>query len=259
MKPDDSSGKRPVGRAAAVGLTRGAIVDAAIALIDDEGLQGFSVRALARRLNVYPAALYWHIGGAKADLFAEISGKLMSSLMTAEDHPGDWRATIRLLFHRFRANVHAHPRAAPLLGPHIRSNGAPNAPWVEATLKALVEAGFEGQGLVNAFNAVVGALEGYITMELAADGAVEGSEWVATFDAELKALDAERFPLTVSLLPLMYNRAFVMRWKSGTEAPLDEGYDFLVETLLDGLAAKASAYARDRGTGSTVNLMNEPG
>lgn len=233
--------KRLVGRAAAIGLTRERIVEAAISLIDDEGLQGFSVRALARRMNVYPAALYWHIGGAKADLFAEISGTLMAGLMTAEDHPGDWKETIRLLFHRFRAKVHAHPRAAPLLGPHIRSNGAPNAPWVEATLQALTDAGFAGQGLVNAFNAVIGALEGYITIELAADGAHDGSEWVAAFDAELAALDATRFPLVTGLLPLMYNRAFVMRWKSGTDAPLDEGYAFLLETLLCGLEAQVAS------------------
>lgn len=238
MTSEPSSQKRLVGRAAAIGLTRERIVEEAIALIDDDGLQGFSIRALARRLNVYPSALYWHIGGAKADLFAEISGTLMAGLMTPADKPDDWKDTIRILFHRFRANVHAHPRAAPLLGPHIRSNGAPNAPWVEATLQALSVAGFSGEGLVNAFNAVVGALEGYITIELAADGGEQGSEWVTTFDRELEALDADHYPLVTALLPLMYNRAFVMRWKSGTEAPLDSGYDFLLETLLRGLEAQ---------------------
>lgn len=238
MTADPQPKKRVVGRAASIGLTRERIIQEAISLIDDEGLTGFSVRALARRLNVYPAALYWHIGGAKADLFAEISGTLMAGLMTPEDRPNDWKEAIRLLFLRFRANVHAHPRAAPLLGPHIRSNGAPNAPWVEATLQALSDAGFSGEGLVNAFNAVVGALEGYITIELAADAGEPGSEWVTTFDRELEALDASRFPLVTRLLPLMYNRAFVMRWKSGTDAPLDDGYEFLLETLLRGLESQ---------------------
>ncbi|MET2831030.1 TetR/AcrR family transcriptional regulator [Mesorhizobium shangrilense] len=235
--------KRSVGRAGAIGLTRERVVEAAIALIDDEGLVGFSVRALARRLNVYPAALYWHIGGAKSDLLAEISGALIASLMTPADLPDDWRETIRLLFRRFRARVHEHPRAAPLLGPHIRSNGAPNAPWVEIILTALTEAGFEDQALIDAFNSVVGALEGYITMELAADGATEGSEWVQTFDAGLNALDAARFPLVKRHLSQMYNRSFVMRWKSGNVAPLEDGYNFLIETLILGLEAQAK---RDR-------------
>lgn len=166
--------------------------------------------------------------------------RLRFGLMTAEEVPGDWRETIRLLFHRFRASVHAHPRAAPLLGPHIRSNGAPNAPWVEVTLQALSDAGFKGQALINALNAVVGALEGYITIELAADGATEGTDWVKALDAGLDALDTARFPLVTRHLPQMYNRAFVMRWKSGSVAPLDDGYDFLVETLLLGLEAQAN-------------------
>lgn len=234
-----ASEKRHVGRAAAIGLTRERVVEAAIALIDDEGLAGFSVRALARRLNVYPAALYWHVGGDKTDLLAEISGALIAPLMTAADVSEDWRETIRLLFRRFRARIHEHPRAAPLLGPHIRSNGAPNAPWVEIILTALTEAGFEDQGLIDAFNAVVGALEGYITMELAADGATEGSDWVGAFDAGLDALDAERFPLVTRHLPQMYNRSFVMRWKSGDVAPLDDGYNFLIEILILGLEAQA--------------------
>ncbi|MBB6467966.1 AcrR family transcriptional regulator [Aminobacter lissarensis] len=228
-----------MGRAAAIGLTRERVVEAAIALIDDKGLVGFSVRALARRLNVYPAALYWHAGGAKTDLLAEISGALIASLMTPEDLSDDWRETIRILFRRFRARMHEHPHAAPLLGPHIRSNGAPNAPWVEIILKALTEAGFEGQALIDAFNSVVGALEGYITLELAADGATEGSEWVEGFDAGLDALDAARFPLVKRHLPQMYNRSFVMRWKSGDVAPLDDGYNFLIETLILGLEAQA--------------------
>lgn len=232
--------KRYVGRAAAIGLTRERVVEAAIAQIDAEGLQGFSVRALARRLNVYPAALYWHVGGDKTNLLAEISGSLIASLMSPADLPDDWRETIRLLFKRFRTRVHEHPRAAPLLGPHIRSNGAPNAPWVEIILKALTQAGFEGQGLIDAFNAVVGALEGYITMELAADGASEGSEWVEAFDAGLAAVDERQFPLVKQHLPRMYNRSFVMRWKSGDVAPLDDGYNFLIETLILGLEAKAA-------------------
>ena len=235
LKKDPALKKGPLGRAASIGLTRERIVEEAIALIDDEGLAGFSVRALARRLHVYPTALYWHVGGAKADLFAEISGSLIATLVMPDEISDDWRETIRILFRRFRARIHEHPRAAPLLGPHIRSNGAPNAPWVEVILHALTKAGFEGNSLINAFNAVVGALEGYVTIELAADGATAGSEWVKAFDKGLEDLDPMLFPLVTQHLPQMYNRAFVMRWQNGEVAPIDDGYDFLLETLILGL------------------------
>ena len=82
-KKDSILKKRPLGRAAAIGLTRERIVEEAIALIDDEGLTGFSVRALARRLQVYPTALYWHVGGAKADLFERRRAIYSSSSISA--------------------------------------------------------------------------------------------------------------------------------------------------------------------------------
>lgn len=238
MTAEPAPKKRRLGRAAAVGLTRERVVEAAISLIDEEGLPAFSVRALARRLNVFPAALYWHAGGRKTDLFAEISGALIAGLMTPDDLQDDWRDTLRLLFRRFRSRVHEHPNAARLLGPSIRSNGAPNAPWVEIVLGALTQAGFRNQELINAFNSVVGALEGFVTIELAGDEAEGASEWVRTFDADLEALNGSQFPLLKQYLPEMYNRAFVIRWKSGNAAPLEEGYNFLIETLILGLEAQ---------------------
>jgi len=96
-----------------------------------------------------------------------------------------------------------------------------------------------------AFNSVVGVLEGYITMELAADGATDGSEWVETFNAGLDALDPAQFPLVTRHLPQMYNRSFLMRWKSGNAAPLEDGYNFLIEPLILGLEAQAKR-ARNR-------------
>jgi TetR/AcrR family tetracycline transcriptional repressor len=43
------------------GLTRERLVDAALALIGEEGLEGLSMRALAERLQVKAASLYWHV------------------------------------------------------------------------------------------------------------------------------------------------------------------------------------------------------
>jgi TetR/AcrR family transcriptional regulator, tetracycline repressor protein len=43
------------------GLTRDRLVDAALGLVQDEGLEGLSMRALADRLEVKAASLYWHV------------------------------------------------------------------------------------------------------------------------------------------------------------------------------------------------------
>jgi TetR/AcrR family tetracycline transcriptional repressor len=43
------------------GLTRERLVEAALTLIGEEGLEGLSMRALAERLEVKAASLYWHV------------------------------------------------------------------------------------------------------------------------------------------------------------------------------------------------------
>ena len=43
------------------GLSRGRLVGAALRLIQEEGLEGLSMRALAESLQVKAASLYWHV------------------------------------------------------------------------------------------------------------------------------------------------------------------------------------------------------
>ena len=55
------------------GLTRERLVEAALGLVNEEGLEGLSMRALADRLEVKAASLYWHVRdrGELLDLLAE--------------------------------------------------------------------------------------------------------------------------------------------------------------------------------------------
>jgi len=43
------------------GLTRERLVEAALRLVNEEGLDGLSMRALADKLDVKAASLYWHV------------------------------------------------------------------------------------------------------------------------------------------------------------------------------------------------------
>src|SRR5260370_37217393 len=53
---------RPAAAApAAEGLNKQRGVAAALALIDAQGVEAFSMRALAQALGGYPTALYWHV------------------------------------------------------------------------------------------------------------------------------------------------------------------------------------------------------
>jgi TetR/AcrR family transcriptional regulator, tetracycline repressor protein len=48
------------------GLTKAAIVQAALDLLDEAGMDGLTVRALASRLGVQAPALYWHVRSKQA-------------------------------------------------------------------------------------------------------------------------------------------------------------------------------------------------
>ncbi|MGG7566746.1 TetR/AcrR family transcriptional regulator [Rhodovulum sp. DZ06] len=229
--------RAPRGRAAAIGLDKAQVVDAAVALIDERGLAAFSLRELARRLGVSPAAIYWHVGGAKEDLFAEISASITGALSAGLDASMPWDARLRQVFERYRALVHRHPAVAPLLGAQMKSNGVANLDWVETILSALQEAGYRGPALRAAFNALVGGLAGFVTMELApAPGA---DDWGARFAERLGAIDPAAHPLTHAALPEIAGRIFVLRWRNGADIPLESGFSLLLELLIEGLRANA--------------------
>lgn len=223
------------GRPAQIGLTRDQILDAALALIDQKGLGGFSMRDLSRSLGVYPASIYWHVGGSKAQLFGEISARITATVMTPDEACADWRDTLRTFFRRYRAAVAQHPNVAPLLGAQLQSNGLPNAPMVEIVLQALQQAGYGDQDLVDAFNAVIGGLAGFVTMEFGHAPPEDQDGWATALQEQLDGLDPAAYPAISGLLPLVRNRAFVLRWQNGSDVPLDGGFDCLLESLIRGL------------------------
>jgi AcrR family transcriptional regulator len=58
------------------GITRERIVTAALELLDDKGMDGLTVRALATRLDVRAPALYWHVRN-KQELLDEMATEVM--------------------------------------------------------------------------------------------------------------------------------------------------------------------------------------
>ncbi|WP_446033652.1 TetR/AcrR family transcriptional regulator C-terminal domain-containing protein [Streptomyces olivaceus] len=75
------------------GITREQIVTAALELLDDQGMDAVTVRALASRLDVRPSALYWHVRN-KQELLDEMATEVMRRVAGAfaAVPPGDgWR------------------------------------------------------------------------------------------------------------------------------------------------------------------------
>ncbi len=74
------------------GLNREAVVQTALAMLDTVGLDGLSMRALADRLEVKAASLYWHL--RDKDQLLELVAEAVLDRVTVPISPPSWRAQV---------------------------------------------------------------------------------------------------------------------------------------------------------------------
>ena len=106
------------------GLSRERLVAAGLALIDDEGLDGLSMRSLAERLDVKAASLYWHVRDRR-----ELLDLLAEGLLESVPRPGrsgGWRDSVLATVDAVRRAIASHPDGARLVleGPGALSHSA---------------------------------------------------------------------------------------------------------------------------------------
>ncbi|MFT4266998.1 MAG: TetR family transcriptional regulator [Xenophilus sp.] len=245
-RPGPGRPRKDEARAAAdVALGRERILQAALALIDAQGLPAFSIRALAATLGVAPAAIYWHVPSRDA----LVSGAVALALegVAAAVPAGaalPWQGRLRALLTAFRAALRAHPHLAPAVASELAYNAAFDAPLLEHVVIALEQARFEGEALVDAFNVVVAALCGFATLELSTAPADAGEAWAEACRARIDAVDAQRHPRLAGRLGALRNRAFLLRWTDGRAQPLQSGFEAWIDVLLRGLEARSRALRR---------------
>jgi TetR/AcrR family tetracycline transcriptional repressor len=218
--------------ATAPGLTPAGIVTAALMLIDRDGLESFSLRKLANVLGVNTTAIYWHVPGRNA-ILAEVVARVIANVSPPPQ--ADWQSYLRLLMGNFRRALQRHPNTAVLLGAQLVSNIAASLDVVEDILAALTQAGFSGTRLVAAYNAVAAAMVGFATQELS-PMPEDTAAWQQAVRIRIDNVDAATNPLVAANMTLLANRAFILRWQNGIEAPLDDGFDLFVDAFIAGLA-----------------------
>ncbi len=109
---------------------------------------------------------------------------------------------------------------------------------MDRLLARLEDAGFGGGDVREVYNAVLGAVVGFIGLELAEVPAEDRVGWAARFAAGLDQVDAERYPALARHLPGMRNRAFMTRWEGGRTRPMDASWEMLLDLLIAGLRAR---------------------
>lgn len=127
-------------------LSRERIVAAALALVDDEGLDAVSTRRLATELGVSGPALYNHfatkdelIDAVVDQVLGEVDIAVLADPAIAAE--GAWQRPLATWARAYRAALAGHPHVVPALaaGPGRRPNALRMA---DAVFGALVEAGW---------------------------------------------------------------------------------------------------------------------
>ena len=233
-EPKPRTAGRPAGGGA---LSKQRIAEAALAHIDAFGLGAFSMREIAAQLGVYPATVHWHVSTREA-LLAEVAATVMAKVTPPAGQLA-WQEWITELFRRCRAAVRSHPNVAQLLGAQLVSNGSLPTELVEGVLAALVEAGFEGESLREAYNCVIAAMLGFVTMEFSPLPADNTQAWAEELRERVHTIRPLDHPVLARNLPLLANAAFIVRWDNGTTVPLDSSFERHIQITIDGLEAFA--------------------
>jgi TetR/AcrR family transcriptional regulator, tetracycline repressor protein len=166
------------------------VVEAALELLDEVGLEGLSVRGLARKLGVQVGALYWHVEG-KQDLLEAITDRMMRELSLSGGLGGEWEDLVAELAHRLRGVLLSHRDGARVF---VSSLGlGPNpAESAEVFLGTLREAGFSLELAAYAMNTVASFVTGFVLTEQSA--LIESEKFQGAPDEMIETIDPSRFP-----------------------------------------------------------------
>jgi AcrR family transcriptional regulator len=205
-------------------LTRERLQAAALALVDEQGLAGLTIRALAERVGTAPMTLYNHVDG-RAELEALVVDAALGEARWQDTPAADWRDAVRDVATAMWRAARAHPQVIPLI-PARRSRSASLREPSEALLEALARSGRSGAALLVAFRSVTALVLGFAQGELAGPLTAAAGEAPGAVIERFRALPAFRYPRLIEIATA-----------ATTSDPEDE-FRAGLELLVTGLAAR---------------------
>ena len=211
-------------------LTRDQVVDAALRIIDAEGVDALTMRRLGAALGRDPMQLYRH-AASKDALLDGVVELVLSGLRVPAADAGDWVAALRSTGHAFRAIALAHPHVVPLLVTRPLATPLALRPLgtlrpLEDLLELFVMAGFDERAALHAYRLFVGFLYGHVLNELQ-ERVLDPDETDDLLRLGLHRLPVREFPRIRAL-------AGELAAYDG-HAELDEGLDIVLAGLRRGV------------------------
>jgi AcrR family transcriptional regulator len=227
----------PRQRPARAPLSREAIVEAALRVVDREGSAGLSMRRVAEELGTGPASLYWHVASKDA-LIDLLVDRVSGEVPLPEADPAHWQEQLRAWLIGAKRVFDRHPGVAALTLGRIPTG--PNVMrWAEWTLALLRGAGipdriaaFSGD-LLGLYLGATGYEASLPPMTSATGEPLSAEESTAIVRGYFASLPPDQFPNVLATLDELFGGGPQERFELG------------LDVILRGLAS----YARPAGDG----------
>jgi AcrR family transcriptional regulator len=213
-------------------LTRNRVIEAALRIMDDDGLEAVTMRRVAHELGVEAMSLYRYVGD-KDELLDGICEQVMADFEFPSP-TGQWAEDCREGARAWRRLMQRHPQVIELFarqrGP---ANSIESMRPSEYALRLFRASGLSDRDVAQAFHAFGGYIQGFVVMER---GSIAGGTDAAHVKARqaLADLDPDEFSALRAVAPYF------------ADCSPDEQFEFGLDLLIQGLLAKVGR-RRPRG------------
>lgn len=210
-------------------LSKERIVDAALRLMDAEGLDAVTMRRIGRELGVEAMSLYNHVED-KDDILDGVTERVMTEL----EYPpftGDWVEDGHAMSHEWRRLLNLHPSVCQLLAErHKPLEGLAAFRAMDTALGLLRAAGLSERDAAQAFNALGSYILGFVVME---QGLMLGNEddHARQHDEAIEALQGSGLVNVLACFPHF------------TECDPDQQFEFGLDLIFRGIRAGVAGTA----------------
>ena len=196
-------------------LSRDRVVDAALVLLDAEGLDALTMPSLAKHLGVGTMSLYRHVAD-KDDLVNAVAEHVLSDVAVPDGDPDDWEGRVIGYLRALREAARAHPALSLILAERGLTVG-PVFDQLEAVHAILRAAGFSELDAVRTFYSLLTYVFGFVVWELPRVRRQHASAYVESWNNAIDQLDPIAYPNLHALRRQLTTTASAEQFEYGLE------------------------------------------
>ncbi|WP_280444949.1 TetR/AcrR family transcriptional regulator [Nocardia brasiliensis] len=219
-------------------LTREQILRAAVEVLDAEGVAGLNIRRLGTQLGVASTAMYYYVK-SKDELVTLAADLVWHEIELPDPDKTEWRSAAAMLAREVFGMIDRHFWLMPAMSTHL-IHGPGKVRFDECSLGVFESAGFRGRDADRAAATVL----------MFVIGAAQGSAAERASQARLRQEGAEGTRLRDILTYISESAAQFPRLRSRMDSSAsgsietisgDEGFEFGLHTVLDGLQSRLAS------------------